>query len=94
MGHADSKCRSCGEPAPFTSKSGQPYLHAHHIHELSDGGSDTPATVVALCPNCHYKIHHGVDGDEFNEHLRRKTPATGRRVTRPRKRLQRLLQFF
>jgi len=72
LARASGDCEGCGEPAPFTSKSGHPYLHAHHINELSDGGSDTPATVVALCPNCHYKIHHGVDGDEFNEHLREK----------------------
>jgi 5-methylcytosine-specific restriction endonuclease McrA len=66
---ADGICEGCGEPAPFTSKTGEPYLHAHHIHELSDGGSDTPDTVVALCPNCHYRVHHGEDGDEYNEEL-------------------------
>jgi DNA-directed RNA polymerase subunit M/transcription elongation factor TFIIS len=66
---ADGMCEGCREAAPFTSKTGEPYLHAHHIHELSDGGSDTPDTVVALCPNCHYRIHHGEDGDEYNQEL-------------------------
>lgn len=66
---AGGVCEGCGEPAPFTSKTGEPYLHAHHIHELSDGGSDTPDTVVALCPNCHYRVHHGEDGDEYNQEL-------------------------
>jgi len=66
---ADGVCEGCNRPAPFTSKTGEPYLHAHHIHELSEGGSDTVDTVVALCPNCHYKVHHGEDGDEYNQKL-------------------------
>jgi 5-methylcytosine-specific restriction endonuclease McrA len=66
---ADGVCEGCNTPAPFTSKTGEPYLHAHHIHELSDGGSDTVDTVVALCPNCHYRVHHGEDGDEYNQEL-------------------------
>jgi len=66
---ADGVCEGCGEPAPFTSKTGDPDLHAHHIYELSEGGSDTPDTVVALCPNCHYRVHHGKDGDEYNQEL-------------------------
>lgn len=66
---ADGNCEGCGENAPFISTTGEPYLHAHHINELSEGGSDTPETVVALCPNCHYRVHHGEDGDEFNKKL-------------------------
>lgn len=66
---ADGACEGCGEPAPFTSTTGEPYLHVHHIHELSKGGSDTPDTVVALCPNCHYRVHHGEDGDDYNDEL-------------------------
>jgi len=72
MGRADGVCEGCGETAPFTSKTGDPYLHAHHIHELSDGGSDTPDTVIALCPNCHYRVHHGEDGNEYNKELEQK----------------------
>lgn len=66
---ADGTCEGCGEPAPFTSKTGEPYLHAHHIHELSEGGTDTPDTVIALCPNCHFRVHHGEDGEEYNQEL-------------------------
>ncbi|ARS91255.1 hypothetical protein B1756_17005 [Natrarchaeobaculum aegyptiacum] len=66
---ANGNCEGCGNPAPFTSKTGEPYLHAHHIHELSDKGSDKPDTVVALCPNCHFRVHHGEDGEEYNESL-------------------------
>jgi len=67
---AGGQCEGCGEPAPFTSKTGEPYLHAHHVHELSEGGSDTLETVISLCPNCHYRVHHGEDGEEYNEKLK------------------------
>lgn len=69
---ADGYCEGCGEPAPFISKTGKPYLHAHHVHELSEGGSDTPETVIALCPNCHYLIHHGNKGENYNKKLEQK----------------------
>lgn len=66
---ANGHCEGCGDSAPFTSKTGEPYLHAHHVHELSNGGSDTPENVIALCPNCHYRVHHGEDGESYNEEL-------------------------
>lgn len=66
---AEGICEGCGEPAPFTSQTGDPYLQAHHIHEVSGGGPDTPETVIALCPNCHYRVHHGQDGEAFNHEL-------------------------
>lgn len=62
-------CEGCGESAPFEDSNGEPYLHAHHVNELSEGGSDSPENVVALCPNCHYRVHHGRDGVEYNEVL-------------------------
>jgi len=68
---ANGHCEGCGKQAPFVNRDGEPYLHAHHVHELSKGGKDTPDTVVALCPNCHYRVHHGKDGDEYNQELRR-----------------------
>lgn len=66
---ADGVCEACDSPAPFENRDGDPYLHAHHIHELSDGGSDTINSVAAVCPNCHYRIHHGRNGDEYNQEL-------------------------
>lgn len=69
MDRAGDSCEGCGEPAPFLDKHGEPYLHAHHIYELNQGGPDTPQSVIALCPNCHYRVHHGQDGDEYNAEL-------------------------
>ncbi|WP_408869546.1 HNH endonuclease [Commensalibacter communis] len=36
---------------------GVPYLETHHIQWLSRGGSDKLENMVALCPNCHKKMH-------------------------------------
>jgi len=54
---ANGLCQLCGLPAPFTGHDGQPFLEAHHIVPLGEGGTDTPENVVALCPNCHRKMH-------------------------------------
>ncbi|WP_076119905.1 HNH endonuclease [Paenibacillus odorifer] len=50
-------CQLCACPAPFVDKKGEPYLETHHINWLSRGGHDTIENTVALCPNCHKKIH-------------------------------------
>lgn len=50
-------CQLCDSPAPFKDKKGQPYLETHHIEWLSEGGEDSIKNTVALCPNCHRKMH-------------------------------------
>lgn len=54
---ADGKCQFCGEAAPFEDKNGVPYLEEHHVIRLADGGTDSIDNVVAICPNCHRKMH-------------------------------------
>ncbi len=54
---AKGNCQLCKEKAPFKDKEGFPYLETHHIVWLSEGGSDTIENTVALCPNCHKKMH-------------------------------------
>ena len=54
---AEGKCRLCGGNAPFSDREGKPYLETHHIDWLSKGGADTIENTVALCPNCHRKMH-------------------------------------
>ena len=49
------------------TNSGKPYLESHHITQLADDGPDAPKDVVASCPTCHRKIHHGVDGPSINK---------------------------
>ena len=50
-------CELCGEVAPFLDKDGNPYLEIHHVVWLSEGGADSIDNTVALCPNCHRKMH-------------------------------------
>jgi 5-methylcytosine-specific restriction protein A len=59
----------CNAPAPFQRLDGTPYLEPHHLRRLSDGGPDHPAHVIALCPNCHRRVHAGVDGKTYNAQL-------------------------
>lgn len=54
---ANGVCQLCGQEAPFLDKKGQPYLESHHIIYLSKGGADSVENTVALCPNCHKKVH-------------------------------------
>jgi 5-methylcytosine-specific restriction protein A len=54
---ARGKCMLCNNDAPFKDKFGVPFLEGHHIISLADDGPDTEENVVALCPNCHRKMH-------------------------------------
>ena len=54
---AKGRCQLCGNEAPFVDKNNEPYLEEHHVKQLSDGGEDKMENVVAICPNCHRKMH-------------------------------------
>lgn len=54
---AKGYCDLCDKEAPFKNKNGEPYLENHHLITLADGGPDVTYNTVALCPNCHRKIH-------------------------------------
>lgn len=57
---ANGICHDCKKPAPFESKNtGEPFLETHHVVPLAEGGMDVIENVIALCPNCHRKRHHG-----------------------------------
>lgn len=47
----------CGSEALFIDKKGLPYLEEHHVVRLADGGADAIDNAVALCPNCHRRVH-------------------------------------
>jgi 5-methylcytosine-specific restriction enzyme A len=69
LARAQGSCEGCASPAPFLRRDGTPYLEPHHLRRLSDGGPDHPAHVIALCPNCHRRVHAGVDGSSYNDRL-------------------------
>lgn len=54
---ANGKCDLCREPAPFTDSHGEPYLECHHVIWLAHNGEDSVENTVALCPNCHRRMH-------------------------------------
>ena len=54
---ANGVCDLCGKEAPFKDKNGKPYLESHHVVTLAENGPDAIYNTVAICPNCHRKIH-------------------------------------
>lgn len=54
---ANGICQLCYQAAPFHDKYGFPYLESHHIKWLRDKGEDSVNNIIALCPNCHRKMH-------------------------------------
>lgn len=54
---ANGECQLCEQPAPFVDQKGIPFLESHHIIWLSNNGPDTLENSIALCPNCHSKMH-------------------------------------
>lgn len=53
---ANGKCDLCERPSPF-EKDGNPYFHCHHVLWLARGGPDIIQNAVAVCPNCHCRMH-------------------------------------
>jgi 5-methylcytosine-specific restriction enzyme A len=56
---AGGSCELCGHAAPFLKDDGAPYLEVHHLVSLSADGADVASNTVALCPNCHMRMHYG-----------------------------------
>lgn len=61
---AMGKCDLCKKEAPFFKKDGTPYLESHHVIALSENGPDVIYNTVALCPNCHRKLHVRKDKED------------------------------
>ncbi|HHF2997992.1 TPA: HNH endonuclease [Vibrio diabolicus] len=70
---AKGVCQLCKQSAPFVGKNGKPFLEVHHVEWLSRGGKDQTSNTVALCPNCHRKMHildDKTDVDKLKEIVR------------------------
>jgi len=67
--NAKGMCECCNEKAPFIMENGHPFLEIHHIKPLSEGGSDTITNTIAICPNCHRKLHLGINRKKITELL-------------------------
>jgi len=58
------KCEIDPNHELFKARNEYDYVEAHHLIPLSqqsyhEKNLDVPENVVALCPNCHKKLHHG-----------------------------------
>lgn len=70
INRAEGCCELCGN-VPFIDAYEEPFLEVHHVVMLADGGPDTPRNTAALCPNCHRRLHYGLDRDSLREQLLR-----------------------
>jgi len=65
---AKFKCEIDPSHQTFTSHpTGKPYVEAHHLIPFSLQGGypvslDVTANIIALCPTCHRRLHHGSIG--------------------------------
>lgn len=69
LARAEGKCEACGGAAPFVTADDLPFLEVHHVRQLADKGADLVSNAVALCPNCHRRLHYGKDAHEYREKL-------------------------
>lgn len=66
---SNGACEGCNKLAPFKRVDGSPYLEPHHTLRLADDGPAHPAHVIALCPNCHRRVHYAEDAEAFKAYL-------------------------
>jgi 5-methylcytosine-specific restriction enzyme A len=61
---AKGVCQSCGNQS-FLMPCGGYFLEVHHKQWLRENGEDSLENMIALCPNCHRREHHGVERRYF-----------------------------
>jgi 5-methylcytosine-specific restriction protein A len=69
---ANGRCEGCDSDAPFVTADGEPFLEVHHVRQLADGGPDQIDNAVALCPNCHRRLHYSRERQQFRNRLIKK----------------------
>ena len=67
--NANGTCEACDSDAPFLLPDGFPFLEVHHMIPLASGGPDTIDNTIALCPNCHRRVHLSKDKDLFKHNI-------------------------
>jgi hypothetical protein len=66
---AQGTCELCTTAGPFMDRDGKIYLEVHHVKHLAESGPDSEDNAVAVCPNCHRKLHYGKDAPQAKEKL-------------------------
>jgi 5-methylcytosine-specific restriction protein A len=72
LNNSNGICEACSQPAPFVREDGSQYLEVHHLLPLSEGGEDTTRNALAVCPNCHRRLHYGADKSTLIKELRQR----------------------
>ncbi len=50
---------------------GEPYIEAHHLIPLGEGGADRPENLIVVCPMLHRMLHYAnVKGIDLNRIVR------------------------
>ena len=60
LAQAHGVCELCGYVVPverYGAEYEKWFLESHYIEWLSRGGHNEPENIIALCPNCHKRIH-------------------------------------
>lgn len=71
---AKGRCELCMQPGPFQLSDGELFLEVHHVRPLTQDGPDTTDNAVAVCPNCHRRLHLANDAQEQRERLYTQVP--------------------
>ena len=66
---------------PFFGRMAPRIWEPHHTQRVADEGPDHPATIIALCPTCHKRVHHAQDRLTYNRKLMAKLPRIQPRTT-------------
>lgn len=75
-------CEACGRPARFQDSRGEPYLEAHYLLRPYDSGVDPIHFLAACCPECHSRIHCGIQGRSHDAALARRIALLERSIDR------------
>lgn len=78
---ANGKCEACDSDAPFLLPKSIPFLEVHHMIPLASGGPDTIDNTIALCPNCHRRVHLSKDKGLFNLEIYNKVKRLVRHIS-------------
>ena len=70
---ANGRCQLCGTKMFTDKRTHEPFLESHHINWLSHSGRDSIKNVIALCPNCHAKMHHADNSPKIVRFLKKRS---------------------
>lgn len=79
LARAAGLCEYCGVSG-FSRADGAIYLETHHIVPLHEGGPDTVANVICLCPNHHREAHFGANAARLREAFLKRLAAASVRA--------------